>query len=155
MIFYNTALCVVDGWRSVWCDTSRCQQSFLGGYRRTLRKTQWLHLYAHWWWNWWGKIICFDSMKKLRLKIITWNTVLSMARSCRAHLWLIRKLVIEGRKEKGRPKQTWDAVLLKDSASLGMSLVDPNDRNLKGLERLGGHGWGLDWAARSHPLNEE
>jgi len=40
----------------------------------------------------------------------------------------VRKLEIEGRKGKGRPKQTWDAVLQKDRASLGMSLVDPNDR---------------------------
>ena len=54
-----------------------------------------------------------------------------MAMSCCEQLWLdqqsIRKLQIEGRKRKGRPKQTWDVVLQKDRTSSSMSLVDPND----------------------------
>ncbi len=39
----------------------------------------------------------------------------------------VQKLEIEGRKGKGRPKQTWDVVLQKDRTSSSMSLVDPND----------------------------
>jgi len=59
--------------------------------------------------------------------IINWYRLGQVERSSG---WIsqVRKLEIEGRKGEGRPKQTWDAVLQKHSASLGMSLVDPNDR---------------------------
>jgi hypothetical protein len=40
----------------------------------------------------------------------------------------VRKLEIEVRKGKGRPKQTWDVVVQRDRALLGMGLIDPGDR---------------------------
>ena len=39
----------------------------------------------------------------------------------------VRKLKIEGGRGKGRPRQTWDGVVQRDRARLGMGLIDPGD----------------------------